>query len=101
MLTTTSSNMRRYDEAERNVGIAAYVSPDAPGFAAVSKARYSDFLVREVDGDGNVARLTSLENNLKDALEDADGKDGEDQAQHYHGVADGQNGTHERIHDEA
>ena len=60
------------------MGIAAYVSPDAPGFAAVSKARYSDFLVREVDVDGNVARLTSLENNLKDALLDADGKDGED-----------------------
>jgi len=64
----------KYDEAERNVGIAAYVSPDALGFAAVSKARYSDFLVREVDVDGNVARLTSLENNLKEA-EDSEGPD--------------------------
>lgn len=41
------SSRREFDEAERSVGITAFVSPDAPGFAAVSKARYSDFLVHE------------------------------------------------------
>jgi hypothetical protein len=39
----------RYDAVERNVGISSYASPatDNPGFAAVVKARYSDFLVHE------------------------------------------------------
>ena len=54
----------RYDNVEKAMGIEAYASPDAPGFAAVSKARYSDFVVHEVDVDGNVSRLESLENNL-------------------------------------
>lgn len=61
----------RYDNVEKAMGIEAYASPDAPGFAAVSKARYSDFVVHEVDVDGNVSRLESLENNLVDAEEAA------------------------------
>jgi len=55
-----------FDEAERSVGISAFVSPNTPGFAAVSKARYSDFVVHEVDVEGNIARLESLEDNLKE-----------------------------------
>ena len=36
----------RYDDLERKFGISAYASPHE-GFAAVLKARYSDFLVHE------------------------------------------------------
>ncbi len=50
----------RYDALERRVGISEYVSSH-DGFAAVVKARYSDFLVHEVDLNGNVARLDKLE----------------------------------------
>lgn len=50
----------RFDEFERKFGISAYASPHE-GFAAVVKARYSDFVVHEVDSKGNIARLESLE----------------------------------------
>eukprot|EP00579_Thalassiosira_antarctica_P012167 CAMPEP_0201914806 /NCGR_PEP_ID=MMETSP0903-20130614/4892_1 /ASSEMBLY_ACC=CAM_ASM_000552 /TAXON_ID=420261 /ORGANISM="Thalassiosira antarctica, Strain CCMP982" /LENGTH=736 /DNA_ID=CAMNT_0048450263 /DNA_START=98 /DNA_END=2308 /DNA_ORIENTATION=+ len=50
----------RYDDDERKFGISAYCSPHE-GFAAVVKARYSDFVVHEVDLNGNIARLESLE----------------------------------------
>eukprot|EP00584_Thalassiosira_punctigera_P017562 CAMPEP_0172554680 /NCGR_PEP_ID=MMETSP1067-20121228/55866_1 /TAXON_ID=265564 ORGANISM="Thalassiosira punctigera, Strain Tpunct2005C2" /NCGR_SAMPLE_ID=MMETSP1067 /ASSEMBLY_ACC=CAM_ASM_000444 /LENGTH=743 /DNA_ID=CAMNT_0013343097 /DNA_START=257 /DNA_END=2488 /DNA_ORIENTATION=+ len=53
----------RYDDLERKFGISAYCSPHE-GFAAVVKARYSDFLVHEVDLNGNIARLESLETPL-------------------------------------
>jgi len=36
----------RYDEVEHRFGIRAYASPHG-GFAAVVKARYSDFIVHE------------------------------------------------------
>jgi len=36
-----------FDSLERRMGISAYASEDNPGFAAVLKARYSDFLVHE------------------------------------------------------
>jgi hypothetical protein len=35
------------DPAEVEVGISVYLNDDAPGFSAVLKARYSDFLVHE------------------------------------------------------
>ena len=36
----------QYDSIEKQFGIAAYASPHQ-GFAAVVKARYSDFIVHE------------------------------------------------------
>mmetsp|Transcript_3971 Transcript_3971/g.5770 ORF Transcript_3971/g.5770 Transcript_3971/m.5770 type:complete len:112 (-) Transcript_3971:11-346(-) len=54
----------RQDEIEEKFGITAYASKDVAGFAAILKGRFSDFCVREVDVNGNVARLCSLENNL-------------------------------------
>lgn len=45
---------------EFNVGIFSYVS-QLPGFHAILKQRYSDFIVNEVDKDGIVVHLTSLE----------------------------------------
>ncbi|CAM8925068.1 unnamed protein product [Rhodiola kirilowii] len=45
---------------EKHVGIHCYVS-NLPGFRGILKQRYSDFIVNEVDLDGNVVRLTSLD----------------------------------------
>ena len=36
-----------YDAMERDVGISAYLSKEHSGFAAVVKARISDFVVHE------------------------------------------------------
>jgi tRNA pseudouridine13 synthase len=50
------------DDVEQSLGILEYLSGSTQdGFSAVVKARYSDFLVHEVDLEGNVARLTSME----------------------------------------
>jgi len=54
----------RYDKLERQVGILAYASSKNKGFAAVLKARYSDFIVHEVGLDSKVAYLESLKDNL-------------------------------------
>ncbi|XP_042486492.1 multisubstrate pseudouridine synthase 7 isoform X2 [Macadamia integrifolia] len=45
---------------EADVGIFCYIS-QLPGFRGVLKQRYSDFIVNEVDSDGNVVHLTSLD----------------------------------------
>ncbi|KAL8265860.1 hypothetical protein R6Q59_003204 [Mikania micrantha] len=45
---------------ESDVGISCYISP-LPGFRGILKQRYSDFVVNEVDLDGNIVHLTSLE----------------------------------------
>ncbi|XP_057439468.1 multisubstrate pseudouridine synthase 7 isoform X2 [Lotus japonicus] len=45
---------------EHDVGICSYIS-NLPGFRGVLKQRYSDFIVHEVDTDGNVVELSSLD----------------------------------------
>ncbi|KAF9681701.1 hypothetical protein SADUNF_Sadunf05G0030000 [Salix dunnii] len=45
---------------EPDVGILCYIS-QLPGFRGILKQRYADFIVNEVDTDGNVVQLTSLE----------------------------------------
>lgn len=55
----------RYDDLERKVGITEYASTH-DGFSGVVKARYSDFVVHEVDLNGNVARLDKLETSVQD-----------------------------------
>ncbi|KAJ9535591.1 hypothetical protein OSB04_un001269 [Centaurea solstitialis] len=45
---------------ESDVGISCYISP-LPGFRGILKQRYCDFVVNEVDLDGNVVHLTSLD----------------------------------------
>ncbi|XP_028105796.1 multisubstrate pseudouridine synthase 7-like [Camellia sinensis] len=50
--------MQAPDEA--HVGISCYIS-QLPGFRGVLKQRYSDFIVNEVDLDGNVVHLTDLQ----------------------------------------
>ncbi|KAL6494499.1 hypothetical protein OROGR_031299 [Orobanche gracilis] len=54
---------------ESDVGILCYIS-DLRGFSGILKQsikRYSDFIVNEVDLDGNVVHLTSLEPSLEAA----------------------------------
>ena len=49
------------DDTENQLGISVYLTKDHDGFSAVSKARYSDFVVHEVGPDGSVARLDSMD----------------------------------------
>ncbi|KAA8536976.1 hypothetical protein F0562_029454 [Nyssa sinensis] len=49
---------------ESGVGIFCCIS-QLPGFRGVLKQRYSDFIVNEVDLDGNVVHLTSLDASSK------------------------------------
>jgi hypothetical protein len=44
---TAAAAEANQDPLECEVGIAKYLSPDVPGFFAVLKARYSDFVVHE------------------------------------------------------
>ena len=46
---------------ETNVGIDCYVHPETSGFRGLVKERYSDFLVHELDLEGNVVQLTNLQ----------------------------------------
>ncbi|CAH9125170.1 unnamed protein product [Cuscuta epithymum] len=50
--------MNRIDESD--VGISCYIS-QLPGFRGILKQRYSDFIVNEVDPEGIVVHLTSLD----------------------------------------
>ena len=45
---------------EADVGITVYRS-DSPGYSAILKHRYKDFIVNEIDGQGNVVRLPEQE----------------------------------------
>ncbi|KAK9138802.1 hypothetical protein Sjap_009396 [Stephania japonica] len=61
-----SLSMATLEEAD--VGIVCYVS-DLPGFRGVLKQRYSDFIVNEVDCDGNVVHLRCLDAPLTEIAE--------------------------------
>jgi hypothetical protein len=54
-----------YNDIEVKFGIDAYASSH-DGFAAVLKARFSDFCVHEVDMDGNLAELLSVSGSTED-----------------------------------
>ncbi|CAA7041194.1 unnamed protein product [Microthlaspi erraticum] len=60
MATTAkiSEGMKTVDETD--VGISCFIS-QLPGFRGILKQRYADFIVNEVDMDGNVVRLTTLD----------------------------------------
>ena len=60
----------RHAEAECKFGIEQYTTPDAPGFAGVIKARYSDFIVHEVDPDGTIAKLDCIDFGEEDRPKD-------------------------------
>ncbi|KAF3929514.1 hypothetical protein ABW19_dt0202590 [Dactylella cylindrospora] len=52
--------VERFIRSEESVGITEFLSPDSVGFQGLLKQRYTDFLVNEIDRDGNVLRLKSL-----------------------------------------
>ncbi|KAF8927357.1 pseudouridine synthase [Dissophora ornata] len=52
---------------EDMVGIRTFVDPAIPGFSAIIKQRYSDFIVNEVDQENNTVRLTSYDVPIPDA----------------------------------
>ncbi|KAJ4898513.1 Pseudouridine synthase family protein [Raphanus sativus] len=54
----TSEGTKTVDESD--VGISCFIS-QLPGFRGILKQRYADFIVNEVDMDGSVVRLTSLD----------------------------------------
>ena len=60
------------DTTETSFGICAYRSPNIPGFSAVLKGRFSDFIVHEVGPDGDKAELTSLDETILNGDESQD-----------------------------
>ena len=46
------------DITERDVGITLFLSSELPGFKGQIKQRYTDFMVNEIDKNGNVVHLT-------------------------------------------
>jgi hypothetical protein len=45
-MSTVLLSSPQYDASENDLGISEYLN-DAPGFSAVSKGRFSDFVVHE------------------------------------------------------
>ena len=45
---------------EEIVGIQAYTNNDIKGFIGIHKQRFSDFIVREIDRNGNVATINDI-----------------------------------------
>ncbi|EPS43276.1 hypothetical protein H072_2783 [Dactylellina haptotyla CBS 200.50] len=58
--TKESGRVEKFVRREESVGITEYLVPDAVGFQGLLKQRYTDFLVNEIDKDGNVLKLKSL-----------------------------------------
>ncbi|KAL7272555.1 multisubstrate pseudouridine synthase 7 [Rhizina undulata] len=48
-------------DAERAVGITEYLNPELKGWNGILKMRYTDFLVNEIDEEGKVVHLTTLD----------------------------------------
>ncbi|KAL1935333.1 hypothetical protein VTP01DRAFT_4473 [Rhizomucor pusillus] len=59
-LDTSSPSLQDVARTEMDAGITAFANPHLAGFRGIIKNRYDDFLVNEVDLDGKVIRLTSL-----------------------------------------
>ncbi|TQD92978.1 hypothetical protein C1H46_021458 [Malus baccata] len=59
-LTTALKALMATTTEESDVGIFCYIS-QLPGFCGILKQRYSDFMVNEVDKEGNVVHLTNLD----------------------------------------
>ncbi|ESQ49598.1 hypothetical protein EUTSA_v10022286mg, partial [Eutrema salsugineum] len=60
MATTANPLESKKTVDESDVGISCFIS-QLPGFRGILKQRYADFIVNEVDMDGNVVHLTSLD----------------------------------------
>lgn len=58
--TVPTGRVEKFIRTEESVGITEFLCPNAVGFQGLLKQRYTDFLVNEIDKDGNVLRLKSL-----------------------------------------
>jgi hypothetical protein len=59
-LSTEYQGLKPERPTEHNVGIVRYVDESIPGFSGLIKHRFTDFLVHEVDLDGNIVHLTDV-----------------------------------------
>ncbi|KAK6353163.1 hypothetical protein TWF696_005151 [Orbilia brochopaga] len=55
-----NGHVEKFVRSEESAGITEFLCPGALGFQGLLKQRYTDFLVNEIDKDGNVLKLKSL-----------------------------------------
>ena len=60
-LTKSTGDSDKDGTFEVDVGITEFMNPESEGFDAILKHRFSDFNVNEIDLDGKVVYLTSLD----------------------------------------
>jgi tRNA pseudouridine13 synthase len=60
-LTKSTGDSDKDGTFEVDVGITEFMNPELEGFDAILKHRFSDFNVNEIDLDGKVVYLTSLD----------------------------------------
>ncbi|KAI9138634.1 pseudouridine synthase [Paraphysoderma sedebokerense] len=60
-VTNPSDRGNRKFVTEESVGIKEFICKKNPGFTAIIKNRYSDFVVNEINLDGNVVRVTNYD----------------------------------------
>ncbi|KAF3926127.1 hypothetical protein ABW21_db0200143 [Orbilia brochopaga] len=56
----SNTNVEKRVRSEESAGITEFLCPDAPGFKGVLKLRYTDFLVNEINLEGEVLKLQSF-----------------------------------------
>lgn len=72
---------------ENDVGITKFVSPEIPGFYGQIKQRYTDFLVNEINLDGEVIRLTDKGFKLRTKSSDVRDKENMESSNKYEEIA--------------
>ena len=61
--------MERFNKiGEEDVGITEYIDSSNKGFKCVLKHRYSDFIVNEIDIDGNVVWVKTKDSNIQESI---------------------------------
>ena len=61
-------NLEKFNNTkEEEVGITEFMCPENPGFKCVLKHRYSDFIVNEIDVNGNVVWLKESNEDINDS----------------------------------
>ena len=73
-------NLEKFNNTkEEEVGITEFMCPENPGFKCVLKHRYSDFIVNEIDVNGNVVWLKESNEDINDSnIISSEKKEGED-----------------------
>jgi len=77
--TEKQINLEKFNNTkEEEVGITEFMCPENPGFKCVLKHRYSDFIVNEIDVNGNVVWLKESNENINTNVISSEKKEGED-----------------------